>query len=133
MALSTIRAQTAVADISIASASWKQVFNFVRVRSALPQIDATVFATEQNGEFLAGIERLTIELSGLLKKGAAQSGPLIPLPQNVAFIVQYDTSCTITGTCNFTDGDIARAAGGIGTITATAVSTGTFVVAWVTS
>ncbi len=128
--LDTIRGQTAVADITLASVSWKQVMNFSRVRSALPQIDVTVFATEQNGEFLAGIERLTLDFGGLLKKGAVPSGPMIPLPQGVTFEVQFDTDCTISGVCNFTDGEVSRSAGGIGTISATGVSTGAFVCAW---
>jgi hypothetical protein len=132
MALAPILPSTAVADITIASVSNKTIFNSARVRSNMPQIDVTTYATEANGEFVGGIERLTIDLAGIMKKGgSAIAGPLIPLPQNVAVVIQYDTGCTFTLTMNFTEAEAYRPAGQIGTITGSGFSTGTFVVAWV--
>lgn len=131
MALAPILPSSAVADISIAAASYKTIFNSMRIRSNMPQLDVTTYATEANGEFVGGIERLTVDLAGILKKGSAVAGPLIPLPQNKAVVATYDTSCTFTFQMNFSEGEVNRPAGQIGTITGSGFSTGSFVVAWV--
>jgi hypothetical protein len=69
MALATITPQTASVEILLATVSYKNYFSSARVRSNLPQLDATVFGNEATGDFIAGIERLTIDFGGVLKKG----------------------------------------------------------------
>jgi hypothetical protein len=133
MALALISPQTAVHDITLAAASYKTIFTSTRVRSTMPQLDVTTYATEAAGDFIGGIERLTLDLAGILKKGSAVAGPLIPLPQNKAAVITWDTSCTITATVNFSEAEVSRPAGQFGTITGTAFSIGSWVVAWVVS
>lgn len=133
MAIATLTPQTAVVDIMINSQSYKQFFSSARVRGNLPQLDATVFANESVGDFIAGIERLTLDFGGVVKKGVAGAGPLLPLSnyQGKTFSVQYDTGCTITGTLNLSEGEIGQVVGQIRPITASGFSVGAFVVTWV--
>lgn len=134
-AFAIIRGATASAAITIGGAAWTDIIQSMRVRATLPQIDATTYSTEANGDFIAGIERLTIDLAGLMTKGRSNSGPLMPLVsyQGTTIVITYDTSCTVTATCNATDGDLNRPAGTMGLITAQFVSTGSFSVSWVLS
>jgi hypothetical protein len=74
MALATITPQTASVEILLATVSYKNYFSSARVRSNLPQLDATVFGNEATGDFIAGIERLTIDFGGVLKKGGCAAG-----------------------------------------------------------
>jgi hypothetical protein len=138
MAFAIIRPQTAVAKVEITPAGgsladWTQVFQRGRVRSNLPQIDATTYSTEASGQFIGGVERLTFEMGGLQTKGAPASGPLLPLSAYQAALLnmQYDTGCSISATVNATDGGTDRPAGAMGLIDAVAVSTGSFTVTWV--
>lgn len=148
MAFAIIRGQTATASVTLtrtlpsgsagAAETWTNVFQSVRVRSTLPQIDATTYANEANGAFIAGIERLTFDMTGLLTKDDAGSptlipiGPTLPLSlfQGCTIAMVYDTGCSVSAVCNFTDGEINRPAGAMGVITAQAVSTGSFTVTW---
>jgi hypothetical protein len=133
MALATITPQTAVVDILLATNSYKNYFSSARVRSNLPQLDATVFGNEATGDFIAGIERLTIDFGGVLKKGAAQAGPLMPLSgkQGVAFVIEYDgITNQITGTMNFSEAEASMVVGQLRAITASGFSVGTFTVTW---
>jgi hypothetical protein len=133
MALATITPQTASVEILLATVSYKNYFSSARVRSNLPQLDATVFGNEATGDFIAGIERLTIDFGGVLKKGAAAAGPLIPLSgkQGIAFVIEYDgVANQITGTMNFSEAEASMVVGQIRPITASGFSVGTFTVTW---
>jgi hypothetical protein len=131
MAEATIRPQTAVASITLASAEYNTYMSYASVTSNAPRIDETVFSTENDGgESSVGTEELTIELRGIMKQGAANAGPLIPLPIGVAFEVEWDTGCSIAGTCSFTRASAARAAGSTGTIDGLAFSSGVFTKTW---
>lgn len=133
MALATITPQTAVVEIKLATVSYKDYFSSCRVRANVPQLDATVFGNEAAGDFIAGIERLTIDFGGILKKGQAASGPLFPLSgkQNVAFIIEYDgITNQITGNMNFSEAEASMVVGQIRPITASGFSIGTFTVTW---
>lgn len=134
MALGTIRPKTAHANIILAGTEYREVMSYASVVSNAPRIDETVFSTENTGgESSVGTEELTIDLRGIMKRGAAQAAPLIPLPQNVAFTVEWDDGCSIAGTCNFTRGGAYRAAGSTGTIDGQAFSSGTFTRSWNTT
>jgi hypothetical protein len=148
MALTIIRGATATGFVKLTPTlsdgtagslqDWTHVFQSVRIRSTLPQIDATVYGNQANGAFIAGIERLTFDMSGLLTYDDAESpalmnvGPTFPLAsyQNCTILRQFDTGCTVSAAANFTDGEINQPAGAMGVITAQAVSTGAFTVTW---
>jgi hypothetical protein len=131
MALATIRPKTASASIMIDSVEYNTVMSFARVTSDAPRIDETVFSTENTGgESSVGTEVLTLDLSGIMKRGSAEASPLIPLPQDVAFVVAWDSGCQIAGTCNFTRASAGRGAGTTGTIDGQAYSTGAFTKTW---
>lgn len=133
MAFAIIRPQTKSAVVTLAAAAWTDVFQNVRSRATLPQIDATTYAQEANGQFIAGVERMTFDLTGLLTKGRANSGPIMPLSnfQSVVFTMQYDTGCSVSATINASDSEINQPAGSLGIVTATLVTTGTITVTWV--
>ncbi len=130
MPQTTINAQSATTDITIAGKSYRTIFSDVAVDATTDQIDSSVFASEPDGEFEPGSTRLILTLAGLLKKGGEVSGPLIPPPQNQAIEVQYDTDCTINGTFNFRRATARRTVLQNAILSGEAVSTGTFLVAW---
>lgn len=136
MALATIRPQTAVVSVSIGSVEHNTVLDTVGIRSDAPEITETVFSTENDGgENSVGTEQLTLTFGGPLKKGAPEAVPFIPLSayQAKAFDIDFDTSCNISGTCNFISSGPDSRAGGARRSAATARSTGTFTVSWDTS
>ena len=141
MALAIIRGATASGagvTLTVAAGSpvdYSAIFQSARVRATLPQIDATTYSNETNGNFIAGIERLTIDLAGLMTKGDAKSGTTLPLSgwQAATVKVIYDSGCYVSATANATDGDLNRPAGTMGLITQQFVSTGSFSVTWVTA
>jgi hypothetical protein len=105
--------------------------SFASVVSNAPRLDETVFSTESSGgESSVGTEELSIELRGIMKRGASNAGPLIPLPQNVALSIEWDDGCKIDCTGNFTRAGAYRAAGSTGTIDGQAFSSGTFTKSW---
>lgn len=133
MALATITPQTALVDILLGGNSYKNYFSSCRVRANVPQLDATVFANEAAGDFIPGIERLTLDFGGILKKGATGAGPLMPLSgkQGVAFVIEYDdVTNQITGTMNFSEAEASMVVGQIRPITASGFSIGAFTVTW---
>jgi hypothetical protein len=134
MAVVTIRPTSAVADVTLDGDSYKDFMSYASVIANAPRLDETVFSTENaGGESSIGTTELTIQLRGIMRRGADNAGPLIPLPENIAFVVAWDTGCQISGTCNFTQAGGYRAAGATGTIDGTAFSTGAFVKSWNTS
>ena len=134
MAIATIRPKTAGANITIDGQEYNNIMSYASVVSNAPRIDETVFSTEgAGGESSIGTEELTIELRGIMKRGAAGTGPLFPLPQNVAFSVEWDDGCKVEGTCNFTRAGGYRAAGSTGTVDGLAFSVGTFTKTWNTT
>jgi hypothetical protein len=131
MALATIRPKTAAASILISAVEYNTVMSYASVTSNAPRIDETVFSTENvGGQSSVGTEELTYDLRGIMKRGAAEAGPLIPLPQNVTCTVAFDSSCSIAATVNFTRGMAGRGAGTTGTIDGQAYSTGAFTKSW---
>jgi hypothetical protein len=132
MVYTIIRGQTAVASILVATLEYNRIVQRVRIRSTLPQTDATTFSTEQNGQFIAGIERMTFDMTALMTKGDTRTGPFLPLAafQGVAVSVAYDTGCSIASVCNAQDGGADRAAGQLGNVDVQFITTGTIVVTW---
>lgn len=132
MVFSIIKPQTAVPSIMVDGNDWTDVVQRARVRSTLPQQDATTFATQQHGAFIGGTERITIDLIGLQTKGDDASGPFMPLSnyQDVAVEVQYDTFCSIAANCNGQDAGIDQTAGVLGNVDGQFVSTDTIAVTW---
>lgn len=134
MAIATIRPKTAGANILIGGVEYNNVMSYASVVSNAPRIDETVFSTEgAGGESSVGTEELSIELRGIMKRGAVNAGPLIPLPQNVALAIEWDDGCKIECNVNFTRAGGYRAAGSTGTVDGQAFSTGTFTKTWNTS
>lgn len=131
MAIATIRPKTAGANITIGGVEYNNVMSYASVVSNAPLLDEQVFSTEgQGGETSVGTEILTVELRGIMKRGATNTGPLIPLPQNQAIVVEWDDGCSIACTGNFSRAGGYRAAGAIGTIDGLATSTGAFTKSW---
>ena len=131
MPLATIRPKTAGANIVIAGVEYNQVMSYASVVSNAPRMDETVFSTEQvGGESSVGTEELTIELRGIMKRGATAASPLFPLLQNVAMSIEWDDGCKVDCTANFTRAGAYRAAGSTGTIDGQAFSTGSWTKTW---
>jgi hypothetical protein len=133
MALASIRPTTAAVSVTIGVVDHKTVLNTVSIRSDAPEIDEIVFSNENtSGEQSVGTERLTLGFGGPLKKGAAEAVPFLPLAsyQNKVFDIDFDTSCTISGVCNFISAGPDMRAGGARRSAATARNTGAFVVSW---
>lgn len=136
MAIATIRPKTAGANIVINAQEYNNIMSYASVVSNAPRIDETVFSTESaGGESSVGTEELSIELRGIMKRGATGTGPLFPLRnlENVVFNIEWDDGCKIEGTCNFVRAGGYRSAGSTGTIDGQAFSTGAFTKTWNTS
>lgn len=134
MAIATIRPKTAGANILIGGVEYNNVMSYASVVSNAPLLNEQTFSNEgAGGETSVGTEVLTIELRGIMKRGAANTGPLIPLPVNQAVTVEWDDGCSIACTANFSRAGGYRDAGSIGSIDGLATSTGAFTKSWNTS
>lgn len=136
MALTTIKATNADADITIDGVSYANTADSISVRSDAPEENETVFSSEgTGGESSIGTEMLTIDISGILKKGASNAIPFLPLSAytDSSFDIQFDTGCNITGTLNIFTANPNAVAGRTRRWSATARSTGIFVVTWATA
>lgn len=101
MARSFIKAATAVVSILIDAVEYNDTMDTVAVRPDAPEIETTVFSTENDGgESELGVERLTIDLSGPQAKGSTSSVPFIPLSayQSKSLAIDFDVNCGITAT-----------------------------------
>jgi hypothetical protein len=133
MALTIIGGKDGTAAFSIAAVAYTCALTEHELESNVNLVDQTTFCTETAPTYDTGPEITNFRLAGLLTKGAAYSGPLYPLPQNVAIVQTFATGCTITGTGVFTRGVARRTAGANGVIAAEGRYTGAVVKAWVVS
>lgn len=133
MALASLKPTTRVISILIATVEHNTVYDTLSVRSDAPEIEETVFSTENTGgDQSTGTERLTIGLGGPLFAGAAEANPLLPLAswQNKAFVFTFSTSQIISGTMNVISSGPDIRAGGAARTSATARSKGAITVTW---
>lgn len=131
MALSFISGLNAVASVMLGTEDWTPIMQRCRIRFPLPQQDTTTFLTENVGDSAPGVQRATFDFFGLMAKGAAQSGPILPSAyQNKAISVDFDTSCTVSATCNAQDGGADRSAGNLGVVDASFLSKGAITIDW---
>ena len=130
MALTTINGRDGTADFTIATVSYECILNDFEVTSNVEMTNADTFCIEGTADQEPGREQLRFRIAGLLKKGAAASGPLIPAPQNVALVFTFSTGCTIGFNANFDTASARRIVNQNALLTATGLSKGTFAVAW---
>lgn len=116
--------------------SYRTIFQFFSIRSIVPQVDASTFASEPNTEYEPGESVMIATMNGLAKRNTGAlpiATAWLPAPQKVSSIFQYDTSCTVAGIFNFEDTLVTRGVNTNSVIAGTARSTGATVVSWVTS
>lgn len=130
MAIKRINGRNGFANVSIGGVDYKTVLRRFSVESNVGMDDVTVFSTEAAPQFEPQIETLRWDIMGFNTYDSAESGPLIPAPQNVALVFTYFTGCTISGTGNSTRATATREVGTNSMISAEGVITGAFVVAW---
>lgn len=133
MALQTINGRDGTADWTVGGVSYAAILNEFECESNVELIDSSVFSIEGVATQDPGMERIFFRVNGLLKKGTAASGPLIPAPQNVALVFIYSTGCTIGFTSNFSRSMARRTVNRNSVMAAEGVSNGAFVVTWVKS
>jgi hypothetical protein len=130
MTLNRINGRSGTADVLIGTQSYKTVLRRFVLDSTVPQDDVTTFSTETGPAFDPGVEMLHFSVLGFGTYGAAQSGPLIPAPQNVALTFTVATGCTVTGNGNFSRASISREVSVSSVITGEGTMTGAFAVTW---
>src|SRR6478672_4718121 len=82
--------RNSVADIKLsapgaliaAAVSYKAQFQFFSIRSIVPQIDSSTFATEPNTAYEPGEGVMIFTLNGLLKKGTSGTNIALPIATN---------------------------------------------------
>lgn len=130
MALSKINGRDGTADFTIATVSYECILSDFEVEAVAEMITADTFCIEGTADQEPGREQLRFRIGGFLTKGAAASGPLIPLPQNVALVFTYSTGCTIGFNANFTRAIARRVVNQNAILAAEGLSKGSFTVAW---
>lgn len=128
--MGVINGKDGTADFTIGGISFKCFLDMFRVREVIEMTQADTFCTEGTADQEPGRSQLVIELSGIGKKTVANSGPLIPAPQNVSFVATYSTGCTISGSLNFTEANADRLVNNNMRIGGRALSKGAYVVTW---
>jgi hypothetical protein len=137
MALSTLKPTTRIVSVLINAIELKDVLDRVGVRATAPVTNETVFGNEgTSGENTVGTEQLTLSFAGPLRRGTTAATPFMPLSayQGKSFVIQADTSITVSGTCNFFDAGFDLTAGGAARSgPALANNTGSYALAWNTA
>jgi hypothetical protein len=118
------------ADFTIATVSYRCIFNEFEIESIAEMLTSDTFCTEGTADQEPGREQLRGRINGYLTKGVPASGPLIPLPQNVAIVATYSTDCTIGCNANFTRAVARRTVNANSLLIAEFLSKKTFSVAW---
>jgi|SRR6185437_7156071 len=130
MPLATINGRDGTGDFTINGSSYAAILNEFECESNVELIDSSVFSIEGVATQDPGMERIFFRLNGLLKKGSAVAGPLIPAPQNVPLVFIYSTNCTISFNANFSRALARRTVNRNGVIAGEGVSNGAFSVLW---
>jgi len=130
MAESVINGKDGTADFTIATVSYKCFLDMFRVREVVEMVTSDTFCTEGEADQEPGRSQLQGEISGIGKKGITASGPLIPAPQNVAVVMTFSTSCTLTCTANFSEAYADRLVNQNMRIGGRFLSKGTYTLAW---
>jgi hypothetical protein len=131
MAETVINGNAGGADFTVAAQSYKTTLNRFRVRMDVPQIDATTFNDEPNYNTEPGPTIARFDLTGIMKQGAASSGPFMPPPQGAALNFQYSgTNNAISFLGNFETAEAERVVNSNGIITGSGVSKGAITIAW---
>lgn len=120
------------ADVKIAGVSQKTQMNQWRVVTDVPQSDSTTFNDEPGEQSEPGPSRTFFDMSGIMKEGAAASGPIMPPPQNVALVFQAGGAGTntISFTGNCSRAEATRLVNSNGLIAASGKARGPVVIAW---
>lgn len=137
MAYTRINGRNSVADFLINGKSWKCILSTFLIDVTTDQIPSATFCTEPNEDFEAGTTTILTTIGGNLNRGTGGSGEpsdeeltLVPPPQKVPIIAQFDVNCTIGFTANFRRATLNRVANQPSIITGEAFSTGVIAVAW---
>lgn len=130
MALTTINGQDGTADFSINGSSYACVLTEHELESNVDQIDSTTFCTETATVYEPGATVNRVRLAGLLKKGSAIAGPMLPLPQNAAIVQTFSAGCTLSYNMNFTRGVFRRTVKQNAVIAAEGLVTGAITKQW---
>jgi hypothetical protein len=137
----TINGRNSDADFTIdygdGPLSYKCIFSTFMMDATTDQIPSATFCSEPNEEFEPGTTTLLCTVAGLLKKGTGGSTEpageeliLIPPPQAVPIVAQFDVGCTIGFTANFRRGTANRVANVNSVLTGECFSTGVIGIAW---
>lgn len=129
--MTKINGRDGTADFTLAGVSYRCILSDFEVEAVAEMIVADTFCIEGTADQEPGREQLRFRLGGFLTKGDPASGPLIPLPQNVALVFKYSTSCTIGFNANFTRAIARRVVNQNAILAAEGLSKATFTVAWV--
>lgn len=128
--MGVINGKDGTADFSIGGVSFKCFLDMFRVREVIEMTTSDTFCTEGSADQEPGRSQLVGELAGIGKKGVANSGPLIPAPQNVAVVATYSTGCTISTYVNFVEASADRLVNQTMRIGGRWLSKGAYVVTW---
>lgn len=104
-----------------------------RVREITEMTVTDTFCVEGTADQEPGRSQLVGEISGILKKGGALSGPLIPAPQGVTILMTYSAGCTISCKANFTEASADRLVNQTARFSGRFLSKGAYVVTWARS
>lgn len=126
----TINGKDGTADFVINNISYKCILDMFRCTSNVEMLTADTFCNEGSTDQEPGRDTLSIEISGVGKKGGPASGPLLPPPQDVPIIATYSAGCTITTQMNFTQADAVRMVNQNMRISGRGVNKGPYVVVW---
>jgi hypothetical protein len=125
-----INGRDGTADFTIATVSYRCILSEIEIEALAEMLVADVFCNEGTADQEPGREQLRFRLAGLLGKDTPASGPLIPLPQNVAIVATYSVGCTIGFNANFTRGVARRTVNANSALIAEGLSKKTFSVTW---
>lgn len=131
MARQVIGGRDGLANFSIDAVEYECILTEHEFETTTDQVESTTFCTETAPEFEEGETRHVFRIAGLLVKGIAGAGPLLPLPQGAAIVQTFSTGCTLTYDGNFTRGLARRTVKQNGIIAGEGLVTGPVVKAWV--
>jgi hypothetical protein len=137
MAYTRINGRNSEADFMIDGKSWKCILSTFLIDVTTDQIPSATFCSEPNEEFEPGNTTILCTIGGNLVYGTGDVGEptgaaltLIPPPQHVPVIAQFDENCTIGFDANFRRATLNRIANNNSVITGEAFSTGIIAVVW---
>lgn len=113
--------------------SYACFFDSIDIREITEMTTADTFCIEGTADQEPGRSQLQFSITGLLKKGGALSGPLIPAPQNVAVIATFSTGCFFSFNANFTEATASRLVNQNARLSARGLSKASYTVTWLLS